>query len=68
MSTPPLQNGAGSLFGRIANLYLMSQTSILDLSQLEFSFRVKQNEVETPNGAEIRIYNASDQTVKQLIS
>jgi hypothetical protein len=65
----------GNQFGRVATLVLTSPSSGLVLSDLgstsqeplKFKFRVMANDVDTPNHAEIRVYNASPQTVQQVI-
>lgn len=37
-----------------------------DLSQMHFKFHIRQWDLQTPNSATIRVYNLSDQTVKQI--
>lgn len=38
----------------------------LDLSDLQFRFRVNRGDIQTPNSLEVRVYNLSEATVKQL--
>lgn len=38
----------------------------LDLSDLHFTFKVKQDDNEQPNNADIRIYNLSEQTIAKI--
>ena len=39
----------------------------LDLSQLRFSFSIMRGDIETPNSAQIRVYNPSPLTVSTLL-
>ena len=41
--------------------------SALDLSALRFSFAVRRGDIETPNSADIRVYNLSDATAKKIM-
>lgn len=50
---------------RQASLIIGAGTDALDLSDLHFRFHVRQMDLQTPNGAEIRIYNVSDETAKR---
>lgn len=38
----------------------------LDLSPLRFSFKTKKSDAQTPNTAEIRVYNLAPETAKQI--
>lgn len=40
----------------------------IDLSQLRFRFEVRATDVETPNTMTVRVYNAAQQTVNQIIA
>jgi hypothetical protein len=40
----------------------------INLSDMRIRFNVNASDVETPNNAEIRVYNLSPQTVKQVLS
>lgn len=51
---------------RKASLVLVAGTSGLDLSELHFTFRTSQTDVESPNNCAIRVYNLSDDTIKQI--
>lgn len=65
MTSPSIQ------FPRTANLLLTSTNLVtqvrpaLDLSNLRFTFQIKSSDNETPNTADIRVYNLSDQTERQ---
>lgn len=55
-----------SLWIRKATLVVVAGEQGLDLSQMHFKFKTKQSDAESPNTAEIRIYNLSSATVKQI--
>lgn len=38
----------------------------LDLSQLRFAFAIRRGDLQTPNSADIRVYNVSDQTADRI--
>lgn len=60
----------GQQFNRIASL-IVANTNLgagRDLSQLHFSFRVEQADVETPDVMTVRVYNLNDQTENEVIS
>ncbi len=40
--------------------------STIDLSQMHFRFRTVQQDVESPNNCNIRVFNLSDETVEQI--
>lgn len=50
---------------RKASLIIGDGESALDLSALHYTFTVSQSDINTPNRAEIRIYNVSDATAKR---
>jgi hypothetical protein len=58
---------ANALFGRSWQLLLTSQSNALDLSNLRFKFTTEANDVETPNTAIIRVYNAKEATIKLAV-
>jgi hypothetical protein len=58
----------GTQFGRSSSLLVAQSTQALDLSEMHFKFRVSNADVETPNIAEIRVYNVSEATAKQVIN
>lgn len=58
----------GTLFSRKWNVTVANDTTALDLSQLHIQFSIEQSDVETPNNANIRIYNLSEQTSTRLLS
>jgi hypothetical protein len=58
----------GQQFIRASNLFLVSDSQTLDLSNLRFKFKTTANDVETPNLAQIRVYNLADQTLKSAIN
>jgi hypothetical protein len=43
-----------------------SEGTGLDLSTLRFKFDIRRGDLETPNSADIRVYNVSDQTSKSV--
>lgn len=51
---------------RKAELTLVSDTEILDLSEMHFRFTVLQSNEESPNTATIRVYNLSRDTVRKI--
>lgn len=50
---------------RKASLIIGDGEGALDLSALHFAFTVSQSDINTPNRAEIRVYNVSDATAKR---
>src|SRR4051812_34111802 len=54
-------------FGRIAQLVVTNQSSAIDLSQLRITFKVSNADVESPNTAVIRVYNAKKETVSAIV-
>ena len=59
---------SGAQFIRSAQLLLANSSQALDLSNLRFRFKISAADVETPNTAEIRVYNLSEETIKQAIA
>lgn len=67
-------------FGRFARLVVLNQpppTDVfeeeppppdkgIDLSQMHFTFKIRQGDTESPNNAAIRVFNLSDATVKTI--
>lgn len=51
---------------RKASLTLVKGQQGLDLSDLHFRFKVAQQDVQSPNNAEIRVYNLLPNTVRQI--
>jgi hypothetical protein len=51
---------------RNGSLFVVSDSQTLDLSQMHFTFRTQQSEVETPNNAVIRLFNLKDSTVAAI--
>lgn len=45
-----------------------SSGSALDLSQLRFSFAVRRGDIQTPNSADVRVYNPAPGTVSALLA
>jgi hypothetical protein len=68
MSTTPVP--ASGQFLRFAQLLVTneSQQTVTDLSGLRFRFEVRSSDLETPNTAVIRVYNASSKTVNTIIN
>lgn len=58
----------GFQFGRSVSLVVAGQGHGIDLSELHFRFSVRASDQESPNTAEIRVYNAKSETVNQVIS
>ncbi len=50
---------------RKASLIIGSESDALDLSSLHFRFSIQQQDIQTPNSADIRVYNVSDATAKR---
>jgi hypothetical protein len=57
----------GFKFGRTASLLVANQTVARDLSHLHFQFSVRASDTETPNTAEILVYNLKQNTVAEII-
>ena len=56
----------GNQFGRRISLLLSSVDKVLDLSEFRIKFNVQAADVQIPNAAEIRVYNLSAGTVRQI--
>lgn len=41
-------------------------SSVIDLSELHFTFKTAQQDVESPNNCQVRVYNLSQQTVRSI--
>lgn len=54
------------LFNRRASLLVVAGNTALDLSEMQFSFHVQQQDVESPNNCAIRVFNLSAKTTKQI--
>lgn len=52
---------------RKASLIVAAGADGLDLSEMRFKFNVRQSDEESPNTATIRVYNLSDDTVRNII-
>jgi len=48
------------------SLTATSNSEIVDLSNLQITFKIKQGDVQTPNYAIIRVYNPSDDTARKI--
>lgn len=61
--------GPGYQFGRSTSLIVANKALGIarELSQLHFIFTVRASDVETPNTAEIRIYNLAPATVNEIL-
>jgi hypothetical protein len=53
-------------FGRFAKLVVSKGNQGIDLSQMRFTFRTENNDLDQPNICWVRIYNLSDQTMSSL--
>lgn len=53
---------------RKCGLVISAGSSSLDLSQLRITFEIKRTQTETPNQAQIKVYNLSDDTANLLIA
>lgn len=51
---------------RKASLVLVAGDKGLDLSELHFRFKTNQTDLESPNNCSIRVYNLSQDTIKQI--
>lgn len=60
-------SSTGFQFGRTVSLILANQQVSRDLSQLHFRFTVRASDQESPNTAEIRVYNLKHTTVAEII-
>lgn len=49
-------------YKRKSSLFLAQEDTVLDLSNMRFSFDIKAMDVESPNNAAIRVYNLSHDT------
>ncbi len=52
---------------RTCSLIAVAGTKGLDLSQFRIRFSIRAMDYESPNNAEIRVYNLKDSTVKELV-
>jgi hypothetical protein len=52
---------------RKSQLLALNDKQALDLSQLHFRFMVRRGDRQTPNSADIRIYNPSEATAQQFV-
>lgn len=70
MSTPDPTGAASATqqaqWIRKANLVLTKGSTGIDLSEMQFEFRIKAQDTETPNTCAIRVHNLSDATVKTI--
>lgn len=53
-------------YDRKASLYIAGENDALDVSQLRFRFQVKAMDTQSPNHADIRVYNLSQDTVTKI--
>lgn len=53
---------------RKSSLIVAEDDQGLDLSELHFTFDIKQSDLQTPNNALIRVFNLSDKTAQQVQS
>lgn len=51
---------------RKASLIIAGESEVLDVSELRFRFQVKAMDTQSPNHADIRIYNLSQDTVTKI--
>jgi hypothetical protein len=69
MANPLTPNNSAQQYLRKITLLVSTDSGkALDLSQLRIKFSVKQSSAETPNAAEIRVYNLSAETAIQVQS
>lgn len=54
------------LWNRKVSLLLVKGGEVLDLSEMHIKFRVNQADTESPNNANIRVYNLSDETITRV--
>lgn len=55
-----------TLYGRKFSLLLVQGENALDLSSMHCRFRTVQADFESPNSISVRVYNLSDQTLRQV--
>ena len=53
-------------FLRYCKLYVVGKTDAIDLSDFRIVFSVHQSDFESPNHAEIKVYNMSRDTMKSI--
>lgn len=51
---------------RVCSLFVVNDSSTIDLSAFRFTFKSTQADQETPNNCVIRVYNLSDTTVARI--
>lgn len=61
-------SGAQQQFLRKLSLIVTSGTTGIDLSQLRVKFKITAADAESPNAANIRVYNLADETVRKVQS
>lgn len=54
------------LFKRKFSLFVIKDENVLDLSEMHCKFKTEQADTETPNNANVRIYNLSDKTIQAV--
>ena len=57
-----------NLYLRQTSLIVGNQSNALDLSQMQFQFRITRGDIQTPNIGRFRVYNLSQATINQLKS
>jgi len=57
---------SAQLFNRFCRLVVVGADDGIDLSEFRIVFRVHQNDFESPNHAEIRVYNLSRETMDKI--
>jgi len=56
-----------SQYLRKASLIVGGESSALDLSNLRFAFVIRRGDIQTPNTADIRVYNSSNATSNRIM-
>lgn len=53
-------------FGRVYRLLIGTRSEVIDVSDMRFKFKVTRGDIQTPNTAEIRVYNLNQTTAQQI--
>ena len=55
-------------YDRKLSLLIGNDDKALDLSSLRVRFSIRRGDISTPNSADIRVYNVSDETAQRIVS
>jgi len=65
-SPPPLSSGGPQYLRRLSMVITGNNGQGLDFSDFRVEFRIRRGDIQTPNSADIRIYNLSDNTANLI--